>query len=72
MTDIRQDSLPDNPAWHKTPELFEAYCAGRNDMLSAGYRKVPEEEDIAWKLFLISKEIGVPANQLRQWLLEMI
>ena len=29
--------LPDNEVWHKVEREFEAYCAGRNDMLKAGY-----------------------------------
>lgn len=33
-------SVPENPAWHKNEREFEAYCAGRNDMLRAGFRKV--------------------------------
>ena len=32
--------LPDNKEWHKNAREFEAYCAGRNDMLNADWRKV--------------------------------
>ena len=32
--------LPENKVWHKEERLFEAYCAGRNDMLSASFRKI--------------------------------
>jgi hypothetical protein len=40
--EIRTDdqSLPDNEYWHKEDREFEAYCAGRNDMLGAGFVKV--------------------------------
>ena len=29
--------LPDNEAWHKNEREFEAYCAGRNELVMAGY-----------------------------------
>ena len=33
-TVIRTDGeLPDNKAWHKIEREYEAYCAGKNDML---------------------------------------
>jgi len=40
--EVRADdqSLPENDWWHKYETLFEAYCAGRNDMLKAGFKKV--------------------------------
>jgi len=36
--------LPDNVAWHMKEREFEAYCAGQNDMLIAGYRQEVKEE----------------------------
>jgi len=37
--------LSDNEVWHKSEREFEAYCAGKNDMLEEGYVKVyPLEE----------------------------
>ncbi len=35
----REAELPDNVAWHRVEREFEAYCAGRNDMLGAGWVK---------------------------------
>jgi len=29
--------LPDNEAWHKVEREFEAYCAGKNEGLGAGF-----------------------------------
>lgn len=28
--------LPDNEAWHKVEREFEAYCAGKNELIMAG------------------------------------
>lgn len=36
--------LPDNKAWHKNEREFEAYSAGRNEMIMAGYRKFKKIE----------------------------
>lgn len=35
-------SLPDNEAWHKDPREFEAYCAGRNELIYANFKKMKE------------------------------
>jgi len=38
-------SLPDNEFWHKDPKEFEAYCAGRNDMVNDNFvRVIPPPE----------------------------
>ena len=29
--------LPDNKVWHKAEREFEAYCAGKNELIMAGY-----------------------------------
>jgi len=29
--------LPDSEAWHKDSREFEAYCAGRNELIGSGY-----------------------------------
>ena len=29
--------LPDNKLWHQVNRQFEAYCAGKNDMIGAGF-----------------------------------
>ena len=42
--ETEDQSLPDNPYWHKEDREFEAYCAGHNDMLKAGFVKVLKKE----------------------------
>ena len=36
-------SLPDNEYWHNAEQTFGAYCAGRNDMLKANFKKVKSD-----------------------------
>ena len=31
---VEEVKLPDNKYWHKNEREFEAYCAGRNDVIS--------------------------------------
>lgn len=32
-----EKELPDNEAWHRIEREFEAYCAGKNELIGAGY-----------------------------------
>ncbi len=34
---------PDNIAWHKNDREYEAYCAGHNDVILAGFVRVIKE-----------------------------
>ena len=36
-------SVPDNLVWQRNERHFEAYCAGRVDMLNAGFVKLIKE-----------------------------
>ena len=35
-----EKEIPDNPAWHKDDREYGAYCAGHNDLILAGYKRV--------------------------------
>jgi len=42
--EAKDQSLPDNLHWHKDELEFEAYCAGHNDLIGAGFVKVEPKE----------------------------
>ena len=39
-----QMTLPDNQVWHRNEREFEAYCSGKNDMVSDKWVKVVEKK----------------------------
>lgn len=43
VVDRENFGLPDNVRWHRVEREFEAYCAGRNDMLGDGWVKEVKE-----------------------------
>ena len=36
--------LPDNEVWHKVEGQFEAYCAGKNEMLKDKWKRIVKNE----------------------------